>query len=153
MYKLDCPKCGASPEKANLSVVSLTISTEPGVPLTRNGYNFYKTDPHVASRTDAYDETVTCFVCGSLFDLKICRSDRKYGIESIIARSDDLEVRVPVFPQACTYVRIVDVKDGSEIERAYWDDMEWADSESGAMGAIMGAIKSVLDETFRKVKR
>lgn len=53
------------------------------------------------------------------------------------------DVRVPAYPQECNYVRVV--REGREV--AYWNSDEWSESPEQAedvMGAIMGAIKSVM---------
>jgi len=76
--------------------------------------------------------------------------------ESVILRRDGLEVRTPACPEPCDYVRVVQVKaDGTEREMVYWDRAEWQedaeDGVTGAMGALMGAIKSVADGTFTPV--
>ncbi len=151
MYSLSCPKCGAPPEKADLRVVAFTMSTNPGIPLKERGYNPFAADPHAAVMTETYDETVRCAKCGQYIELRLCRKDRKYGIESIILEKDNLQLRTTVFPEAAKYVRVVDVTGGEEKELAYWDNGEWTDGDDygETVGTIMGAIKSILEGTFR----
>ena len=78
-----------------------------------------------------------------------------YGNESIIVRKDDLEVRTPAAPEPCDYVRVVRVHvDGDIEELVYWNSDEWREDDedgvTGTMGAIMGAIKSVVDGTYNE---
>jgi len=73
--------------------------------------------------------------------------------ESVIVRNKRTghEVRVPAFPEACDYVRVVrHLPDGSVIECAYWNEDEWADDPADVVGAIMGATKQVFDGTWEE---
>jgi hypothetical protein len=66
--------------------------------------------------------------------------------ESLVLRNEKTgyEVRVPAFPQTCSYVRIVRYVNDRPVEECYWDQAEWQDDPSlDAFGAIMGAIECV----------
>jgi len=78
------------------------------------------------------------------------KANLDYGEESIIARSPDgsMQVRTPAFPIDCDYVRVVRIEGDDVIETAYWNAQEWTESEDQGvevMGAIMGAIKEVVE--------
>lgn len=66
-----------------------------------------------------------------------------YGPETTVALGNAREIRCPAHPTECDYVRLLD--HGNEI--AYWSISELnCGNDSAAMdalGAIMGAIKSV----------
>ena len=63
--------------------------------------------------------------------------------ETTIRLPSGRELRAPVYPVPCTYLRIVNA-DGTE--RAYWDCEEWAEDPQDVMGAIVGAMKERVDE-------
>jgi hypothetical protein len=60
-----------------------------------------------------------------------------FGPECIIRTAQGAELRSPVSPEECTYVRILD-SDGNEV--AYWDSAEWEEDPTGVMGAIVGCL-------------
>lgn len=55
--------------------------------------------------------------------------------ECVIALANGRELRVPAYPEGCSYVRVVD----RGVEIAMWADDEWRDDPQEVMGAIMGA--------------
>ena len=57
--------------------------------------------------------------------------------ESEIKLGNGCTVRCPAYPEACSYVRVVDAEG---VELAYWDSAEWAEAPEEVMGSIMGAI-------------
>lgn len=72
-----------------------------------------------------------------------------YGSEYIITLSDK-QIRSPLFPEDCDYVRITDL-DGNEI--VYWIYEEWQDEPESVMGAFLGAVGTPINElreTLRK---
>lgn len=77
----------------------------------------------------------------------------EYGDESVIVAVGKYQVRTPAFPADCDYVRVVKVVGKKEYECVYWNSDEWQEKEdgAGAMGALMGAIKSVADGSYAPV--
>lgn len=59
-----------------------------------------------------------------------------YGDETVVKTFGGKELRSPVYPKSCNYVRVV--QDGFEL--AYWDAEEWREDPREVMGAIIGAI-------------
>lgn len=60
-----------------------------------------------------------------------------FGPECVIPTKQGAELRCPVAPAECTYVRVLN-SDGEEV--AYWDCAEWEEDPTGVMGAIMGCL-------------
>ena len=80
--------------------------------------------------------------------------DSHFGPECIICSLGAYQVRTPPFPGLCSYVRIVRiVGDGLDHEQVFWDREEWLESGEDVMGAIMGAIKSIMNGTYIRVPK
>lgn len=61
--------------------------------------------------------------------------------EAAIEFKSGHQIRVPAYPNPCSYIRIV--KPNGE-ELVYWDSNEWRDEPEEVMGAIMGAVMGAL---------
>lgn len=59
--------------------------------------------------------------------------------ESVIKLANGREIRCPVYPEDCTYVRVLCMG----YEMAYWVDDEWKDCPADVMGAFLGAAHAV----------
>jgi len=88
----------------------------------------------------------------------------EYPPESVILRNKHgVEVRTRAFPGECDYLRIViadaeaeDKVTGKTLtgvcEIVYWDSDEWKEDPKGVMGAVMGAIKRVVENDSFEVE-
>ena len=68
MFKIDCPRCKAPTEEANLEVVSGTFDSR--MPLTADGFT-----PLDSKQFDTDNEMVACDACGDTFPLGECLDD------------------------------------------------------------------------------
>lgn len=63
-----------------------------------------------------------------------------YGEETAIRLGSGRELRCPVYPEPCSYVRLV-VPGVVPLEIAYWEEDEWREAPAEVMGAILGAMR------------
>jgi hypothetical protein len=61
-----------------------------------------------------------------------------YGPECVIELKNGLQVRGPVYPEPCSYIRVCDAE-GTEI--VYWNSDEMREDPEDVMGALLGAMK------------
>jgi len=63
-----------------------------------------------------------------------------YGEECVIELATGREIRCPVYPKECSYVRIT-LPGIVPLELAYWSSDEWGEAPAEVMGAILGAAR------------
>lgn len=65
--------------------------------------------------------------------------DPEYPNECAIVTGFGSQVRLPVHPDSCSYVRVIDAT-GAQV--GYWNEDEWKEAPAEVMGAIFGALNT-----------
>lgn len=63
-----------------------------------------------------------------------------YGDEAVLVTREGNRLRFPAYPAPVDYVRRTVLFGETELELAYWNSEEWAESPQEVMGAILGSL-------------
>ncbi len=61
-----------------------------------------------------------------------------WGDECVVITQSGRELRSPLFPEPCSYVRVV--QQGFEL--GYWNSDEWREAPEEVIGAVVGALNA-----------